>query len=246
MWLPRWVGEAYASLYDAFGLGLFSFNDALEVLPMNANMVKAVLSRLHKESIVMVFKEGRPKLYRLLDPENFMVLASGKANKISIKQERYLKLVYDCFRSLRRRIDLTSLALYGSVARGTANSTSDLDLFVVSDSFKGTLGERIDGLQWVNEEVKEEIGFLRRNGIYAFLSFYPLRREEVERLPIIMLDMVEDAKIVYDEGGFLERQLLRLKLKLLELGAKRVRLGDDKWYWDLYPNYKPLEVISSE
>jgi hypothetical protein len=243
MWVPRWVGEAYALLYEEFGLGPFGLNEAENVLSTSTGMVKAALSRLHKESLLMVFKEGRPRSYRLMDPENFMVLASGKVNRISIKQERYLKLIYDCYRALRKALSLTSLAVYGSVARGTAGDTSDLDLLVISDDFKGTLGERLDGLQRVNEEVKEEVRFLRRNGIHTFLSFYPLRREEAERMPIVMLDMVEDVKIVYDEDGFLEKQLLRLKLRLVELGAKRVELKDGRWYWDLSPGHRPLEAL---
>ncbi|MGQ9640351.1 MAG: nucleotidyltransferase domain-containing protein [Candidatus Bathyarchaeia archaeon] len=142
---------------------------------------------------------------------------------------------------------LTSLEVYGSVARGTASDASDIDLFIVSDDFKGTLGERIEFLtQTVERRVRLEIDFLRRNKIYTFLSFYPLRKIEAERLPLIMLDMVDDSKIVYDEDKFLESLLLKLKLKLMEVKAKKIYIEKNKWYWDLNPNHEQVKAIPYE
>jgi predicted nucleotidyltransferase len=246
MWVPRWIGEPYAMLYEEFKLETFRLKDVLRVIPTNnVNMVKVILSRLHKEALLMIFERSKPRLYRLIDPETFIAFASGKIKKIKIPQEKYLKLIYDSYKVLKNNIALTSLAVYGSVARGTASATSDIDLFIVSNDFKGTLGERIEFLIRIvkKEIIDSEIKFLNRSGIYTFLSFYPLRKDEVERTPLLMLDMVDDAKIVYDEGNFLEKQLLKLKLKLVELGAKKIYIGKDKWYWDLCPKYKPLEVV---
>ena len=52
-----------------------------------------------------------------------------------MKQERYVQLIYDCFRAVDRAVKLTSFVIYGSVARGSASPTSDLDVLVVSDDF---------------------------------------------------------------------------------------------------------------
>ncbi|MEM3382231.1 MAG: nucleotidyltransferase domain-containing protein [Candidatus Bathyarchaeia archaeon] len=247
MWLPRWVGEAYAILYESFRLQTFRFKDALGVLSTNPEMVKAILSKLHKESLLAIFERGRPRLYRLMDPEVFIALASGKLSRLAIPQERYLKLIYDCCKALRENINLTSLAVYGSVARGTASDTSDIDLFTVSNDFEGTLGERIEFLtKTIEKRVKGEIDFLQENKIYTFLSFYPLRKVEAEKHPLIMLDMVDDSKIVYDEDNFLESLLLKLKLKLLEAEARKVYIEKDKWYWDLHPNYEWMKAIPYE
>jgi hypothetical protein len=54
--------------------------------------------------------------------------------------------------------------------------------------------------------------------------------------------MVEDARMLYDRGGYLSKRLEQLKNRLDELGAKRVRRGN-AWYWDLKPDYKPGEII---
>jgi len=244
MWIPRWAGESYAKLYDAFGSELFGLNDALGILRSSIEMTKVALNKLHRESLLMIFERGRPKSYRLMDPENFIALASGKVKKAEIPQERYLKLIYDCCRALRKGIDLTSLAIYGSVARGTAGETSDIDFLVISEDFEGTLSRRIDLLRRAAaEEVEPELAFLRRKGLQAFLSFYPLRRAEAEEFPLMMLDMTEDAKIVFDEDRFLVELFSRLRSRLSELGAKRVRLKSGQWYWDLRPGYRPLEAI---
>src|SRR3972149_2568376 len=41
----------------------------------------------------------------------------------------------------------------------------------------------------------------------------------------LFLDMVEDAKILYDEGGFFAAVLARLRARLRQLGPARTRRG---------------------
>lgn len=58
----------------------------------------------------------------------------------------------------------------------------------------------------------------------------------------LFLDMVQDARILYDDERFLARYLTTLRDRLHQLGARRVWLGN-AWYWDLKPDLKPGEVI---
>ena len=69
--------------------------------------------------------------------------------------------------------------------------------------------------------------------------------EEAKRLVPLYLDMVEDAILIYDKGGFFKSVLERLRQKLEELGARRVKLGRG-WYWVLKPDAKFGEVIEIE
>jgi len=243
MWMPRWLGETYSKLYVRFDKEVFRLKEAQDVLEVNEDRARILLHHLHRRGVLLIFERKRPRLYRLLSPENFILLASGRVRMASFRQERYVQLAYDAFRALDRLIDLTSFAIYGSVARGEASANSDLDIFLVSDSLKGSLGERIEFLlKGIREEVREELSFLRKHGYYTRISLYPLRRREAERTPLIMLDMVEDSLIIYDEGNFLEGVLEKLKRKLVEMGARRVK-GKSGRYWDLKPDYRPLEVI---
>ena len=134
--------------------------------------------------------------------------------------------------------------VYGSVARGSASNTSDIDILLVSESLSGSLGCRMEKLyHMVEKTLEDEIRWLKRHGIYTSLSFYPLRREEAEKLPLLFLDLVEEAVILYDKNNFLENILLKLKSKLLMQGAKRVVLDSKHWYWDLKPNYRFGETV---
>ena len=101
----------------------------------------------------------------------------------------------------------------------------------------------MERLYHIEKELKEELGWLRKHGIYTSLSFYPLRKEEARRFPLLFLDLTEEAVILYDRNHFLEALLLELKRKLLEHGAKRIVIDEKHWYWDLKPDYKFGERI---
>ena len=55
--------------------------------------------------------------------------------------------------------------------------------------------------------------------------------------------MVDDARVLYDPEGFLVRYFDRLRARLRELGARRIRRGN-AWYWELKPDLKPGEVFT--
>ena len=244
MWIPRWLGECYSRLYVKFGMEPFTFSEAKKILSLDESKLSVAFSKLHSRRILLVFDRGRPRLYRLLDPENFLFLASGTVkNYDGIAQERYLKLILDCLRTILKMMDLESFAIYGSVARGQASKNSDIDILLISEELDGSLASRMERLYRVEEKLKKELVWLRKHGIYTGLSFYPLRKEEAQRFPLLFLDLTEEAVILYDKNRFLEALLLELKRKLLEHGAKRVFIDEKHWYWDLKPDYKFGERI---
>jgi len=245
VWIPRWLGETYARLYLEFGLETFTFSEAVKVLGKSEEWINVAFSRLHRHRLLYLFERSRPRLYRVVSPEAMVLVLSGKVRSIDkVRQERYLQLILDASLHLMRSYRLTSICLYGSVARGTARRDSDVDLLVVSDDFSGSLASRVERiLKDVEEKVSGEIERLRRYGVDTGLSIYPLRREEVLRFPPILLDLTEDGIILYDEGFFLERALTRLRARLSELNARRVFIGEDSWYWDLKPDFRFGEVV---
>jgi len=242
MWIPRWLGEIYSKLYYNFELSLFTFSDALNILSMPRNKLMVAFSHLHKNHILTIFERGKPRKYRLLNPLNFLLLSSGYVNPIRIPQERYLNIIYDVFRAFRNKYNLRSFAVYGSVARGSAKAHSDIDFIVISDDFKGSIASRLDEFIEIDYKVKDEIRWLIKNGIYVSLSIYPMRSDEAKRLSLIFLDLLDEAKIIYDDG-ILMKLFNELRAKLSILNAKKVMLGDGSWYWDLKPDYKSYEVI---
>jgi len=243
MWIPSWLGRIYAKLHATFGNEPFTFEKAQRLFSIPENRLAVAFSKLHANRVLLIFETTRPRVYRLLDPENFILLASGILQGLDrIPQERYVRLICDAFREVSRRCSLTSFAVYGSVARGRARKESDVDILLISDDFEGSLGSRVQRLCQVERDL-EELAWLRDHGIYTGLKFYPLRREEAERFPLILLDLTEDAIILYDKERFLERVLTELKSKLLKLGTRRVFLDEDRWYWDLKPDYRFGEIV---
>jgi len=246
MWIPKWLGECYSKLFTRFREELFTFQQARESLSISENKLAVAFSKLHSERILLTFDYGKPRLYRLLNPENFILLASETVKNLDkIPQERYLRLVCDCFRQTSETLNVESLAVYGSVARGSATANSDVDILLISEDLRGSLGSRIRKLYSIEEALQCELGWLRKHSIYTGLSFYPLRRDEAQRLPSLFLDLTEEAVILRDEKRFLERTLLELKMKLLALGARRVFVNKEQWYWDLKPDYKFGEMVAT-
>lgn len=244
MWISKWLGELYSRLYSRFGLEPFTFSEAREFLSLSEGRLSVAFSKLHSKRVLLVFERGKPRLYRLLDPDNFFFLASGLVKNVDkIGSERYVKLVLDCLRIVMRSLDLESFAVYGSVARGSASKSSDVDILLISDSLEGSLGSRIEKLCGVEEPLDGELRWLRKHGIYASLSFYPLRRSEARELPLLFLDLTEEAVVLYDRSGFLEATLLELKGSLLKQGARRIVLSKERWYWDLKPGFRFGERI---
>jgi predicted nucleotidyltransferase len=137
---------------------------------------------------------------------------------------------------------LTSIALYGSVARGQSSPASDIDLLVIlKEAPKGALRRRAL-LEPIREQLTAELESLWEQGIYTDFAEVIRSEAEARLLHPLYLDMTIDAELLYDRDGFLEKVLAKLKGRLEELGAQRRSLGQTH-YWDLKPDLKPGEVI---
>lgn len=82
----------------------------------------------------------------------------------------------------------------------------------------------------------------RRAGLAAWLSPVLKTRAEIEQGSPLLLDMVHDARILFDRDAFLKRALGALRARLERLGARRI-WRDNAWIWDLKPDYTPGEVF---
>lgn len=137
---------------------------------------------------------------------------------------------------------LISIVLYGSVARGTMRHDSDVDLLIVADALPDGRLNRVREFEAVEESLKEGFSRAAGRGVHTSLSpIFKTPREVLGGSPIF-LDMVEDARVLYDRNEFFAQALSRLHEKLTRLGAKRVWKGN-AWYWDLKPDYRPGEVF---
>jgi predicted nucleotidyltransferase len=159
-------------------------------------------------------------------------------------KEPYQGLLEELVKALHERLgeDLVSVVVYGSVARGEAGRDSDIDILVVARSLPKSMFARQDLFMDVEGKIRGEVEKLEQQGYFIDFSPVLLTPEEAQRTRPLYLDMVEDAIILYDKDSFFANVLARLRARLKELGAERVRRGK-LWYWVLKKDYKWGEVI---
>ena len=162
-------------------------------------------------------------------------------------EEPYGSLIENLLKLLLARLGekLTSVIVYGSVARKTARKNSDIDLLIIADSLPKGRMKRQELFLEVEKPLEPIISELWNKGFHVDFSPIILSVEEALKIRPIYLDMVEDAIILYDKNSFFSRILNRLRRRLKELGAKRIWVGD-KWYWMLKPDIKFGEVVEIE
>jgi hypothetical protein len=158
--------------------------------------------------------------------------------------ERY-DLILDALATaarLRYGDRLVSLAVYGSVGRGTQREDSDLDILLVVDGLPNGRRSRVDEFLAIEEAVMpraHELGW--RDGELFISPIIKTPAEVIHGSPIL-LDMVEDARILFDREGFFAERLERLRQRMRELGSKRVQNASAR-YWVLKPDLRPGEVF---
>lgn len=134
--------------------------------------------------------------------------------------------------------DLVSVVLFGSVARGEAIPTSDIDLLIVIEVLPPGRFRRLALLEPVEATFTEELEQLEDRGVFTRPACLLKTRKEAERVIPLYLDMVQDAVILFDLGDFFLKLLGGLRQRLATLGARRIRAGRVR-YWDLKPDFKP-------
>ncbi len=137
---------------------------------------------------------------------------------------------------------LVSIALFGSVARGTARPDSDLDLFIVVEDLPRGHRARLETFDPVEKNIAGEMEVLARSGIEVEISPILRTPEDLKVASPLLLDLTEDAVILQDRGAVLDAALDDLRRRLRRLGSRRIWIGP-RWYWDLKPDYKRGEII---
>lgn len=137
---------------------------------------------------------------------------------------------------------LVSLVVFGSVGRGTPRPDSDVDLLIIATDLPHGRLRRVEEFSAVEDRLREALRAWRERGVSTCLSPVFKTPEEARRGSPLFLDMVEDAKILYDRDDFFSGLLSSLRERLAQLGARRIWHGD-AWLWDLKPDYRPGEIF---
>lgn len=138
--------------------------------------------------------------------------------------------------------NLVSLVLFGSVARGTPHGFSDVDVLVVARGLPDGRWNRVGDFAPVEAEVERRAGHWRGRGWEWELSPHFKTPAEAEAGSPLFLDMIEDARILLDEGAFFAARLERLRGVLRRQGSRRIWTGRT-WHWELKPDFRPGDRI---
>jgi len=139
--------------------------------------------------------------------------------------------------------DLVTLALFGSVARGTHTPESDLDLLVIAKNLPDGRVRRVrDFMEHVEDPLEHVLVRPRQPGDQLELSPIIKTPKEVEAGSYLFLDMIEEALILVDRGDSFRGYLDRLREKLRTWGAHKV-YEKGGYYWVLKPDWKRGEIL---
>ena len=137
---------------------------------------------------------------------------------------------------------LVTLAVFGSAGRGTPGPESDVDILLVVDPLPTGRMKRVQEFARIEEHLGDLLLELVARGINTSIAPVFKTPGEVALGSLLFLDMIDDAKILFDRDGFFAGFLQQLKGKLEQLGARKVPYRG-AWYWDLKPDFRKGDVI---
>jgi hypothetical protein len=123
---------------------------------------------------------------------------------------------------------LVAVAVFGSVGRGTPRHDSDVDLLIVARDLPGGRFARVEEFLPAERRLGDAPRIVPDQPPVLIAPVFKTP-EELDYGSPLFLDMVEDARILYDPDGVLAGRLERLRERLRQLGARRIWLGN-AWY----------------
>ena len=133
---------------------------------------------------------------------------------------------------------LTSIVLFGSVARREARPTSDIDVLLVAEGLPRSLADRRRPFLESWERVRAPRGLP-----HVDWNLIVKTQDEARYRSPLYLDMVEEGILILDRGRFFEDVLAGMRARMRELGSRRIHLPDGSWYWDLKPDFRWGDVV---
>ncbi len=241
MWVGASLARSFFRLQGAFRWREFTLADAAAALPGARTEIRLILSRLDRAGWLARVARGsyvaldarwaadrpEPDPLRRFRAETFYpTLVGATAGVLQVYGAR-----------------LRGIAVFGSTARGTHTAESDVDLLVVADPLPARAGDRLDELRALRRDLPAPpipVGPGPRAWHEA--QFVPLTAEELREEPTILLDMTQDAVILFDPSWVVRETLDRVSRKLRARGARRIVPSDGIPFWQLSPGARLGEI----
>lgn len=137
---------------------------------------------------------------------------------------------------------LVTVAVFGSVGRGTPGPWSDVDTLIIANGLPRGRGRRTRDFDAVETAMSDVLAAVARRGCHTTISPVIKTPAEAAAGSLLFLDMIDDVRMLYDRDGFFRTHLDGFAVRLRRLGARRIH-RDGTWHWDLKPDYRPGEVF---
>jgi hypothetical protein len=230
------LGEAYCVLYLQ-RKKIFTVKDAADALGVTEAKATLILSRLARGGWIDRIGRGR---YRAVEPsevfKRVVIFREIEKNLAKIPQREFVPLLR-CFMKLvvkyyGRR--LVSVALFGSLARGDAAPSSDIDVLLVIEGLPKKIGDRQDEISKLK---LRSYGLLEHRLSVTPLSPLLYTPDEAKDFHNVYLDMTCHVIVLLDRNNLLTEKLAELSNRLKELKSERRELNG-KPVWVLAPNLR--------
>ncbi len=137
---------------------------------------------------------------------------------------------------------LKSVALFGSVGRGTMRPDSDIDVLLVVDGLPNGPRNRLLEFEGVENALDPLLAEARRAGVHTDVCPIFKTPDELLQGSLLFLDLTDQAVILHDQAGLLRTYLDDLTRRLRAMGARRI-YKDGSYYWLLKPDFRPGDHI---
>lgn len=240
-WVGRGLAEAFGRLQGRFRWEPFALAEAAEALGLPAPRTALAVSRLARAGWLERIGRGsyvaldarwalatleRRPLARYFPHPFHPVLSVAVAGSLQVFGGR-----------------LRSLALFGSCARLAYASESDVDLLIVTDGLGDAWEDRRAEIEPVARTARRVgMATASQGGGLHLPQFVLWTPSEVAAEPPLLLDLTEDASVLFDPDRTLASTLQSLREKLRRHGARRITPADGLPYWDLHPGARLEEV----
>lgn len=172
----------------------------------------------------------------LVDAKTIMQSKSGKKvtfsdviNEFVKRKVNFLKLDLDIQNYISAFVDIAKqdkdilgIMLFGSVARGTFNSYSDIDILIIAD---GDILDKFYKIEKILKEIESVREKLIARGLHLYISEIILKKEDLEKFRPFYISLLEEGVILYEKNGVLSEFLISLKgikYKWIKVGSNLV------------------------
>jgi predicted nucleotidyltransferase len=137
--------------------------------------------------------------------------------------EKTTEVIKDYYKSR-----LVSLVLFGSCSRRTQHFNSDIDLLIIlSESAKGKMSRQEEFIENIDNKLEEDFKKLTQSNIHTEISPVIKTQQEIEHGHLLLYEMTESCKILFDPTLFMTHFLTEMKEKMKKAGVKKTSKG----YW---------------